>query len=54
MKTKEKPKSGSVKVDPEVLALAKKMCKEKGWLVSTFITNATRIHIGRYNKAKDA
>jgi hypothetical protein len=42
MKTKSKPISGSVKVEPDVLITAKEICKEKGWLIQPYITSAVR------------
>ncbi len=40
MKTENKLKSGSVKIEPEVLSKVKEYCKKKGMLVSYFVTEA--------------
>lgn len=38
MKAKTRHLSGSVKIHPDVLADAKKICKSNGWVLSAYIT----------------
>lgn len=47
-----KLKSGSIKIDPEVLQDAKKLCKERGVQVSWFGTYAIKQLIDKIKKDK--
>jgi hypothetical protein len=49
MKTKNKQSSGSVKVAPVVLEDAKKICKERGFLISAYITKAIDVYNKKHN-----
>jgi hypothetical protein len=42
MKIKKKTRSGSLRVEPSVLADTKKICKQKGILVSFYATEALK------------
>ena len=42
MKVKKKAKSGSVKIAPNVLAEAKKICKDSGVLISFYVTEVVK------------
>jgi len=55
MKTKKKIKkseSGSVKVDPNLLYTAKKICAENGTLLSAFVNGALHDKILTYSTEK--
>lgn len=49
MKAKKNNISGSVKLDPEVYIRARKLCKEQGWVLQTFINNAVKDKVQEKN-----
>lgn len=52
MEAKTKKTSGSVKISPDVLQQAREYCKDKGLLLSSFVTLSVSREMGRQKKKK--
>lgn len=52
MEAKTKKTSGSVKVGPDTLQEAREFCRDRGLLLSSFVTLAVSRELGRQKKKK--